>query len=215
MRAAAREWEAGRPPKQRLAGLKKAAGTASPTYCGPHPELASRSPFRDNLAAHEARVMALKRELAEAIDRRDYHAAVVLPSGIGLSGFDRALRQLLRRDIEKAAAQARPGWWPRLVAWLRWGSWERRARTAVQTAEAGEEEMFQELARRSPRSRIGGPELDLTGIFLPPGGTGIQPPRCSDPQVTKPCAECAEKACESSTRPPPTAMPSHGSPVMK
>jgi len=85
----------------------------------------SSNPFRDNLGTYEDRCRSLERELLEALDRRDWHAAAVLPNDCGAPDHrGRELRRLLR------GGQVRASWWHRLWSWLRRGAHEEREATA-------------------------------------------------------------------------------------
>jgi hypothetical protein len=75
---------------------------------------AASHPFRDNLGAHEDRCRSLERELLEALERRDWHASIVLPSDCGAPDRrGRELRRLLR------GGQAKLPWWKRAWRWFR------------------------------------------------------------------------------------------------
>jgi hypothetical protein len=112
------------------------------------------NPFRDNLGAHEERCKALERELHEALERRDWHASIVLPNDCGAP--DRRGREL-RRLL--CGGQVGAPWWQRFWSWFRkdtYAELDRQLETERREAEL--------------RTRF------LASIKLPQGGTGIQRP---------------------------------------
>lgn len=98
---------AGHHPEE-LAALGRGAPPAPPARC-------DAEPYRSSLGALEARCQSLSRELLEALDARDAHAATVVPGYTGSPEHD-ALRRALRGV---AGPARRSSWWQRLKLRLR------------------------------------------------------------------------------------------------